>query len=479
MADDRLPEDDDLDEIANLGNERPDFSDPGLDTGDIEIENESSMVSSTPTKNLLIIGILVIASVVFLYNVVFKEDEETKKKNELEKITASQPVDEAKPATKKDDRPEDNIGAVTTPELQEIEGLQPLSPPDIFSDDKIAFPDYVEEKEEPKKPAEAPKQEEVTRQPIEPVTNEVKAIEPVTQPEAPKQEPAKEAEKEPEVVNVAVPGPSAAELAARKAARRKSGMLSLDGGGTPDEKEAGSEEVFKNPVDISHTSANQVVATAIGNTDFMIAQGKMIDAVLETAINTNLPGSLRAVVSRDVYAETGKSILIPKGSRLIGTYNNNIESGQTRVVVSWDRVIRPDGVDVAISSPGTDQLGRSGVTGLVDKKYFEILSNALLLSAITVGGTMALDSIQGSQGTSSSTTTNTDGSSTSSQTGTPTDFAILDSVSNIGDVAGNIASDMLDDRVTIYVHQGSKIKVFVNRDLIFPESSADSVLFLN
>jgi len=65
-------------------------------------------------------------------------------------------------------------------------------------------------------------------------------------------------------------------------------------------------------------TGNQQLATRVGNLNYIVGEGKMIDAVLETAVNTDLKGKIRAIVSRDVYAESGNRVLVPKGSRLIG-----------------------------------------------------------------------------------------------------------------------------------------------------------------
>ena len=114
--------------------------------------------------------------------------------------------------------------------------------------------------------------------------------------------------------------------------------------------------------------------------------------MLETAINTDLPGTLRAIVSRDVFAESGKEVMIPKGSRIIGTYNTGISRGQRRVMIVWTRLIRPDGLDIEIGSPGVDSLGRAGVEGDVDNKYAEIFSAAILTSVVTIGAATAAES---------------------------------------------------------------------------------------
>ena len=153
----------------------------------------------------------------------------------------------------------------------------------------------------------------------------------------------------------------------------------------------GAAESSNNTFVLEPSSFSSVSATKVYSTDRTIIQGKIIEAVLETAINTDFPGSVRGVVSQDVYAETGRNIMIPKGSRLIGSYSGSVESGQTRVLINWERLIRPDAVDIAINSPATDQFGRFGVPGDVDNKYLELFNNSILLSLITIGTAIALE----------------------------------------------------------------------------------------
>lgn len=213
------------------------------------------------------------------------------------------------------------------------------------------------------------------------------------------------------------------------------------------------------------SKADKAVAGKIDNLRTTIAQGKIIDAVLETAINTDLPGPLRAIVSRDVFAESGVAPLIPKGSRLIGTYNTGILRGQRRIYVLWTRVIRPDGIDVFVNSPGVDQLGRAGIRGEVDNKYMEIFSAAILTSAISLGTAVAADSVTDNN---VSTTTNSTGGSTT--TGSAGSIAAADAVRNLGEIGKSVTTGLLDQRPTLTVDQGSRINVFVNRDLEFPTS---------
>jgi type IV secretion system protein VirB10 len=195
-----------------------------------------------------------------------------------------------------------------------------------------------------------------------------------------------------------------------------------------------------------------------------LAQGKIIDAVLETAINTDLSGILRAVVSRDVYAEQGRRILVPKGSRLVGSYDTQIKRGQSRIFVIWNRVITPNGIDMIINSPGSDQLGRAGVEGKVDNKYFEVFGNSILLSTISVAFAFATEEITGADGLSEQE--NTTGSITT--TGSPSDVAVVNAIEDFGSVVNEITQDVVSIKPTITVDQGTRLKVFVNKDVVFP-----------
>lgn len=135
---------------------------------------------------------------------------------------------------------------------------------------------------------------------------------------------------------------------------------------------------------LSDTSAQSSKATRVGKLGLMITQGKIIDAVLETAINSDLQGMLRAMVSRDVYAETGDTVLIPKGSRLIGSYSFDSNVAKSRVNINWNRVILPHGIDIAISSLSTDELGRAGIVGIVDNKIVSALFSSVALAGVSI-----------------------------------------------------------------------------------------------
>jgi type IV secretion system protein VirB10 len=124
-------------------------------------------------------------------------------------------------------------------------------------------------------------------------------------------------------------------------------------------------------------------AGAIRNPRTTVPQGAMIAAVLETAINSDLPGFVRAVVSRDVRGFDGQAVLIPRGSRLIGQYRSEVALGQSRALVVWTRLIRPDGVSIQLASPGTDTLGRAGLDGEVDRHFLQRYGPGLLTTILS------------------------------------------------------------------------------------------------
>jgi type IV secretion system protein VirB10 len=133
----------------------------------------------------------------------------------------------------------------------------------------------------------------------------------------------------------------------------------------------------------------RVRASVFANRGSTVAQGTLIPAVLETAFDSTRPGFARAVVSRDVRGFDGSRILIPRGSRLTGEYRSDIQPGQKRALINWTRLIRPDGITVALASPATDTLGRGGVSGHYNGHFWERFAGAILQSALDVGVNIA------------------------------------------------------------------------------------------
>ncbi len=185
-------------------------------------------------------------------------------------------------------------------------------------------------------------------------------------------------------------------------------------------------------------------ATQIANPTFLVTQGAVIPAVLETAIDSSLPGFARAVVTRDVRGFDGRAVLIPRGSKLLGQYRSAVASGQTRAFVVWSRVLTPSGISVDIGSTAADRLGRGGLAGETDTHFFRRFGSSILLSVLSAG----LDAAVGDNGSS-----NND--------------IIIGSQGQAASIAQAALQKEIDIAPTLRVAQGEPIRVFVARDLDF------------
>ncbi|QDH36095.1 TrbI/VirB10 family protein [Porphyrobacter sp. YT40] len=137
--------------------------------------------------------------------------------------------------------------------------------------------------------------------------------------------------------------------------------------------------------------SSRVTAERFLNPSLTIPQGTVIPAVLETALDSTGAGGVRALVQRDVSGFDGSRILIPRGSRLYGEYEASLQPGQNRALVRWTRLIRPDGVTIALDSPSSDPLGRAGIRGKVDTKFLQRFGGALLQSVLDIGVGIAVN----------------------------------------------------------------------------------------
>ncbi|MER8759496.1 type IV secretion system protein VirB10 [Mesorhizobium sp. M0976] len=233
----------------------------------------------------------------------------------------------------------------------------------------------------------------------------------------------------------------------------------------------------------SQSGADTSKATMNPRTDALVAQGTMIKGVLETAIQSDLAGMVRAVVSEDVWSFDGRRVLIPAGSRLIGEYRSGLATGQTRVFIVWTRLLRSDGMSVQLGSTGTDELGRSGMPGEVDNHYFERFGSAILLSVVG-GATQFIANLGNDQNGSNTNQTYTDPQTGQTVTIQTQPNQYLQSARQIGaqqvsQSLNRIAEEALRNSIniapTIHVDQGSRIMVFVRRDLDFSEFYPDPV----
>ena len=139
-----------------------------------------------------------------------------------------------------------------------------------------------------------------------------------------------------------------------------------------------NSEFLNQQNDITSVSAKQLPHPAL-----TVPAGEMIPATLETAINSELAGMARAIITRDIYALSGNKLLIPKGSTLVGQFNAGVSQGQSRIFVVWDRVQMTNGVIVTLNSPSTDAIGRSGqAADYIDRHFFERFGTGALLSVL-------------------------------------------------------------------------------------------------
>ena len=262
----------------------------------------------------------------------------------------------------------------------------------------------------------------------------------------------------------------------------KTGSPSIDGAAkiAAGGKEEDSNRRFLNDAEGAVVTAH---AQQIKRIDALVPQGYMIKGVLETAIQSDLPGMVRASTSEDVYSFDGRRVLIPKGTMLTGEYRSGILRGQTRVFVVWTRMLRADGVSLMLGSYGTDQLGRSGLTGDVDNHFLQRFGGAALLT-ITGGVAQfvaALGNLQNSQPTQFvlDPTTNTlvpISAVTQNQIVANGGQIAAQSMSQgITKMAEMALSNDINIPPTINVDQGTRIIVFVKRDLDFSDLYPDPV----
>lgn len=138
---------------------------------------------------------------------------------------------------------------------------------------------------------------------------------------------------------------------------------------------------------------DSVRTTRLSRRAMTVPQGTLIPAVLETALDSTRPGHVRAVVSRDITGFDGSHVLIPRGTRLFGDYQSDMAPGQNRALIQWTRLVRPDGVSIALASPSADMQGRAGVEGRVDSHFLERFGAALLQTTMNIGGALITGAI--------------------------------------------------------------------------------------
>ena len=195
-------------------------------------------------------------------------------------------------------------------------------------------------------------------------------------------------------------------------------------------------------------------------TRFMLRTGSVIPGVLISGVNSELPGTIIAQVSQDVYdTPTGQYLLVPQGSRLIGAYSSNVGYGQDRVFIAWQRIVFPDGraLDVG-SQPGTDGGGYAGFSDQVDNHYLRTFGSAILLSAV-VGGVSYSQQLAQSVPAANANLS----ASAYSNNGLQQNLS-----QSLGNVFGNVIAQMIQKNLnvapTIKIRPGYRFNILVVKD---------------
>jgi type IV secretion system protein VirB10 len=191
------------------------------------------------------------------------------------------------------------------------------------------------------------------------------------------------------------------------------------------------------------TSTPAALAKVLPTQQLLLAKGSFLDCTLETAIDSSLPGMTTCVTATDTFSVDGSVVLLERGTKLVGETRGQVQQGTTRVYVLWTEARTPTGVVVPLASPGTDELGRSGLPGEVNRHFWERFGAAILVSVID-GAVQAA-----AQGTGSGNDT------------------VVVSPSASRDVMTEVLRSTINIRPTVTKQNGDRIAVLVARDLDF------------
>jgi len=193
------------------------------------------------------------------------------------------------------------------------------------------------------------------------------------------------------------------------------------------------------PVRLSSASAGHV-----GSMDLLLLQSAMIDCALNTRIDSTIPGLMSCDATRDVYSSNGRTVLLDRGTRFTGRYEQGITRGQPRIFVVWERAVTPQGVIINLDSPGTDQLGGAGVPGKVNHHFWRRFGAAILISIFEDAGDYVIARAN-------------EGGST----------YIGNTTRAVSDNSSIVLQNSINIPPTLTKRHGDRINIFVARDLDF------------
>ena len=186
---------------------------------------------------------------------------------------------------------------------------------------------------------------------------------------------------------------------------------------------------------------------------YEIKMGTVIPAIMISGINSDLPGEVIAQVSQDVWdSATGRYLLIPQGSRLVGVYDSHVMFGQNRVLLAWTRINFPDASSIDLGNmSGADQAGYAGFSDKVNNHYTKIFGSALLMSIISAGVQLSQPQQTGVN---------------SQQTASQTASAAM--AQELGKTGTAILQKNLSIQPTLEIRPGYRFNVMVSKDVLLP-----------
>lgn len=202
----------------------------------------------------------------------------------------------------------------------------------------------------------------------------------------------------------------------------------------------------KGSLNLQTLRTEKAEASLIGNRNFILAKGASMDCNLDTAMRSNQPGMVRCSLTKDVWSDNSAVLLAERGSTLTGEYAADVRQGQAEIQVIWNRIKTTHGVVVDLASPATDALGRAGVDGQVDNHWGQRFGAAVLLSIVK-------DAI---------------GYATATRGTTQATGVVYGNTAQTSEgMAETILKQTINIPPTITRAQGTRLKVFVARDLDF------------
>ena len=189
------------------------------------------------------------------------------------------------------------------------------------------------------------------------------------------------------------------------------------------------------------TATPAVRARVLPTQSLLLPKGAFIDCTLETAIDSTLPGMTTCITATDTFSVDGQVVLLERGSKLVGETQGDVRQGSARVFVLWTEARTPTGIVVPLASPGTDELGRSGLPGQVNNHFWNRFGAAILISII-------------------------DGLVESGVRNTGNGTVIVDPSASTG-VMTEVLKSTVNIPPTVVKQNGDRIQVLVARDLDF------------